>query len=137
MISCQCLSCANNPECASGHAQGTMVSCDEVPGQDSYCYVYIKEDNTMMKGCLEYGAEKPDIMTSVWPEEMKCITVLDGDSKGERELHKHINTFCADIGVSNGHGCKCLADICNPDLCSAANTHDPPHEKREGEEKSK
>ena len=62
-----------------------MVSCDEVPGQDSYCYVYIKEDNTMMKGCLEYGAEKPDIMTSVWPEEMKCITVLDGDSKGERE----------------------------------------------------
>ena len=70
-----------------------MVSCDEVPGQDSYCYVYIKEDNTMMKGCLEYGAVKPDIMTSVWPEGMKCITVLDGESKGGRESHKHCNNF--------------------------------------------
>ena len=84
-VCCQCLSCANNPECASDHAPGTMVSCAEVAGQDSYCYVYIQEDNTVMKGCLEYGAERPDIMTSVWPEDMKCVTVLDGESKGGLE----------------------------------------------------
>ena len=76
------MSCGNNPECASGHAPGTTVSCAEVEGQDSYCFVYIKEDNSIMKGCLEYGAEGANIMTSVWPEEMKCITVLDGESKG-------------------------------------------------------
>ena len=86
MISHQCLSCANNPECAAGHAPGTTVSCSEVEGEDSYCYVYIMEDNTMMKGCLEYGAEDPDIMTSVWPEGMKCITVLDGESKGAQRM---------------------------------------------------
>merc|ERR1712110_693137 len=96
------------------------VSCEEVPGQDSYCYVYIRDDYRVMKGCLEYGGQKPDIMTSVWPEDMKCITVLDGESKG----------------VPNGHGCKCLADNCNFDLCAAADTHDPPHrdeEKKKGD----
>ena len=58
----------------------------QVEGEDSYCYVYIMEDNTMRKGCLEYGAEDPDIMTSVWPEGMKCITVLDGESKGAQRM---------------------------------------------------
>merc|ERR1711976_819593 len=96
----RCLSCGNNPECASGHAPGTTISCEEVPGQDSYCYVYIRDDSRIMKGCLEYGGVKPDIMTSVWPEDMKCITVEDGESKG----------------VPNGHGCKCLAGDCNVDL---------------------
>ena len=60
------------------------MSCEEVPGQDSYCYVYIRDDYRIMKGCLEYGGVKPDIMTSVWPEDMKCITVEDGESKGEK-----------------------------------------------------
>ena len=55
-----------------------------MPGQDSYCYVYIRDDYRIMKGCLEYGGVKPDIMTSVWPEDMKCITVEDGESKGEK-----------------------------------------------------
>ena len=106
------------------------MSCSEVEGEDSYCYVYIMEDNTMKKGCLEYGAENPDIMTSVWPEGMKCITVLDGESKGThaRKLDADISLSSPVPGVPNGHGCKCLAQNCNLDLCSAANTHDPPHE---------
>ena len=74
------------------------MSCAEVVGEDSYCFVYIKEDNSVMKGCLEYGAEGPNIMTSVWPEEMKCITVLDGESKGGgwRNTCKNITKLCFD-----------------------------------------
>ena len=28
--------------------------------------------------------------------------------------------------VPSGHGCRCLGDNCNPSICDAANTHDPP-----------
>ena len=63
--------------------------------------------------------------------------------QGWERVTQTLQWLCADIGVPNGHGCKCLADNCNPDLCSAANTHDPPHremkkeKKRESEEQGK
>ena len=56
-----------------------------------------------MKNCLDYGAESDDFLAA-WPEDRKCVTITDGESKG----------------IPNGHGCKCDEDNCNFDMCTAA-----------------
>ena len=54
--------------------------------------------------------ETGDIWAEAWPAGQHCITVLRPDTEG----------------LPAGHGCKCLADNCNYDLCTAANSFTPP-----------
>ena len=42
-----------------------------------------------------------------------------------RKLHNSSNILKLPE-VPSGHGCRCLGDNCNPSICDAANTHDPP-----------
>jgi len=107
----RCFSCVNNPECSNGHYPGRLVSCAEKEGEFAFCYVYLTTPTDtgvrpeFIKGCLEYG-DDADQMAAAWPRQQKCIK--DGQ------------------GIPSGHGCKCLGEECNHDICSAANTHDPP-----------
>merc|ERR1712130_717202 len=107
----RCFSCKNNPECSNGHYPGRLVSCAEKEGDFAFCYVYLTTPTEpgvrpeFIKGCLEYGDDS-DPMAAAWPRTQKCIK--DGQ------------------GIPSGHGCKCLGEECNHDICSAANTHDPP-----------
>ena len=41
------------------------------------------------------------------------------------------------IDVPSGHGCKCVGDNCNADICSAAENHDPPHDTSDGQDDCK
>ena len=56
------------------------------------------------------AGEAGDQFADVWPVEMACITVTRPDTQP----------------VPAGHGCKCKADNCNYDLCTAANSFEPP-----------
>ena len=56
------------------------------------------------------AGETGDQFADVWPAEMQCITVNRPDTSG----------------LPSGHGCKCRADNCNFDLCTAANSANPP-----------
>ena len=38
-----------------------------------------------MKGCLEYvegGVGDPPNLAAAWPQDLRCVTILDGDNKG-------------------------------------------------------
>ena len=56
------------------------------------------------------GETGGDQFADVWPAERQCITVTRPDTSG----------------LPAGHGCKCRAVNCNYDLCSAANSANPP-----------
>ena len=87
-----------------------------------------------MKGCLEYvdgGVGDPPNLAAAWPQDFHCVTILDGDNKGQERCKFQTLIFCnCYLGLPNGHGCKCQDETCNVGICEAANAHDrpsPPH----------